>query len=107
MTENLPQICFQCQDQTIQVQKYSNKQASGESCNNMTIPKVHCGICTKTIAKNHRKIICQVCKSHIHIKCNNTDVNTYNKIMKLEITLTCYKCQSEDQTSQILVVRSL
>ena len=43
--------------------------------------KLYCGICTKTIAKNHRNLKCILCSRNVHIKCNKTDVKTYNKII--------------------------
>ena len=36
-----------------------------------------CGVCHKAVAKNHRAIECDICKSWIHIKCNNFDTNDY------------------------------
>ena len=56
----------------------------------------NCNICTRTIAINHRHIKCISCKSSIHIKCNHTDVKTFNNILKNNIPQTCFKCQSQN-----------
>ena len=78
--DNIPQTCLMCQNQHI----------------GPITQKTHCTVCTKTIAKNHRNICCDSCKSRIHIKCNNTDVKTYNKIVKGNQSVTCIKCQQEN-----------
>ena len=66
----------------------SKKNADGQKDDNH---KVQCISCRKTIAKNHRKLNCLTCKNSIHIKCNNTDSNMYNKLKKKEIQL-CQLC---------------
>ena len=52
-----------------------------------------CKKCNKTIAKNHRTIQCHKCTSIIHIKCNEIDVKTYNKIKSENLPQLCYQCK--------------
>ena len=97
-TENLPQICLQCRMQVVPPQKTQDSQnssvrdsISGQSFSNL---KIKCSECKKTIAKNHRYINCQSCKSDVHITCNQTDAKTYNKIINEKGSISCIKCQS-------------
>lgn len=50
-----------------------------------------CGICNKTIGKNQKYIICELCNHKVHIKCNEIDDKTYLKIKNDEITMFCIK----------------
>ena len=54
--------------------------------------KITCSLCNKTIAKNHRRISCDECYTSVHIKCNLTDVTTYNKTIKNNVSLKCITC---------------
>ena len=54
--------------------------------------KIKCNQCLKTIAKNHRKLHCITCLSYIHMKCSNTDVKSYNKIIKDNLPQYCLQC---------------
>ena len=58
-------------------------------------PKYPCGICLKNIANNHRAIRCNLCNYKIHIKCNKTDVKTYEKIIRNDDPQFCLKCKEE------------
>ena len=94
----IPQTCLKCQVKGLPFQDLSDTQFSAEN-QNIILPssiacKPQCKICTKTIAKNHRKISCQACSSNVHIKCNQTDVKTYNKILKEKLPQTCLSCQN-------------
>ena len=68
--ENLPQFCLNC--------KPSSK---------------HCGICSKTIAVNHKKLHCKKCNYKVHIGCNETDIKTYDKIVHDNVSIVCIKCE--------------
>ena len=50
-----------------------------------------CGICFKTVAKNHRFIKCTLCNNKIHMKCNEIDVKTYTKLVNEESNIFCLK----------------
>ena len=54
--------------------------------------KITCTICNKTIARNHRKITCEICSSNVHIKCNLTDVTSFNNIIKNKLPQKCKNC---------------
>ena len=45
------------------------------------VVKEPCGICQKTVAKNHRAIECEICKNWIHIKCNFVSKDFYNSLI--------------------------
>ena len=66
------------------------------SSNILTNPKLSCGICSKTIAKNHRFIHCELCNVKVHIKCDNTDIKTYNKIKTDNLSQTCTLCKLQN-----------
>ena len=69
------------------VQDFQDLSASKPS-----IPKPKCAICSKTIAKNHRNILCEICNCQVHIKCNLTDVTSYNKIIRDKLPQKCKTC---------------
>ena len=54
-----------------------------------------CGICYKKIGVNHRHIKCSICQFKIHIKCNKTDLKTFEKL-KNDETAICLKCKTEN-----------
>ena len=59
-------------------------------------PKYPCGICNKTIGKNHRFIRCIICNYKVHIKCNKTDVKTYDNIEKTKEACICINCKEDN-----------
>ena len=59
-------------------------------------PKYPCGICNKTIGKNHRAIRCSICNYKVHIKCNKTDVKSYENIEKTKEACICLTCKEEN-----------
>ena len=59
-------------------------------------PKYPCGICNKTIGKNHRVIRCIICNHKVHIKCNKTDVKSYEIIKKTNEPCICINCKEEN-----------
>ena len=61
-------------------------------------PKPKCAVCSKTIAKNHRKILCEICNCQVHIKCNLTDVTSYNKIIRDKLPQKCINCEPTKPT---------
>ena len=93
VNENLSQICIKCRSEGSE--NLPNNQLLATSSGETNLPKLPCGICAKTIAKNHRHILCKICNTKVHIKCNKTDVKTYLKIYKEKLPQTCIKCQSE------------
>ena len=72
------------------------------SGSNSKCMKMCCGICSKTIAKNHRHILCENCNEHVHITCNQTDAKAYKKIILDKIPQTCLKCQTNNLPFQNL-----
>ena len=58
--------------------------------------KYPCGVCGKSVAKNHRAIQCDLCDYWIHIKCNKFDKKDYDYFQKNEIeTFHCLNCKSK------------
>ena len=55
-----------------------------------------CGICKKSVAKNHRAFRCKICSFWIHIKCNSLSSTSYDKLKTDNTTWTCIKCINEN-----------
>ena len=91
-----------CQTENLPFNNLTNTQlfAENHTIHPIVNPKIQCDICTRTIAKNHRKIKCEVCNNQRHIKCNQTDVKTYNKIINENLPQIC--CNCERQNNNIL-----
>ena len=68
----------------------NNEEPSGAS------PKYPCAICNKTIAKNQKSIRCCICNYKIHMKCNKTDKDTFEQIIRENISQICLKCKEEN-----------
>ena len=94
ITNKLPQICFKCNSQNIPFYNLSDKEFSLflEKDNSTKA----CKTCTRTIAKNHRFIHCFVCDSEVHIKCNLTNVQTYDKIIRDKLPQVCFQCETKN-----------
>ena len=60
----------------------------------MTI-KFPCKICTRSVAKNHRAINCDICHQWVHIKCNYLSDSTYKHLMESNETWFCIICSKE------------
>ena len=54
-------------------------------------PANPCGICEKLIQKRHRYVTCTLCRSQIHIKCNEIDYPAFSRMKEKEISM-CKKC---------------
>ena len=65
-------------------------------------PKHPCKICSKTIAKTHRKVKCKTCNFRIHIKCNNTDPSTYDSLPNNKVISFCRSCAEDNIPFQSL-----
>ena len=59
-------------------------------------PKYPCGICNKTIGHNHRAIRCCICNYKIHIKCNKTDIKSYENLEKSKDPCICISCKADN-----------
>ena len=55
-----------------------------------------CGFCSKKIHKQHKFVSCSICKSKVHIKCNNIEWTTYNKMDKDKEISMCNTCNREN-----------
>ena len=58
-------------------------------------PIYPCGVCSRTIGINHRFIKCSICNYNVHIKCNKTDLKTYELIKNNSEPKFCIKCQED------------
>lgn len=96
---SIKMLCINCKPDNFPFHDLSDVLFLAESSNKIPIShvvahtRIKCFSCTKTIAKNHRKIKCNFCKNNFHIKCNKTDIKTYNNIIKnnlIPVCLTCY-----------------
>ena len=52
-----------------------------------------CGYCSRTIGITHKYVNCALCKSKIHIKCNNIERTAYNKMDNEKEISMCIKCK--------------
>ena len=57
--------------------------------------KFSCKICSKSIAKNHKAICCDVCHIWVHTKCNKINAATYNMLQNDETKWFCIECSKE------------
>ena len=51
-----------------------------------------CGICSKTVAKNHNAVSCDICDLWVHISCNNITKYCYRKLQKDKSPWYCKTC---------------
>ena len=53
-----------------------------------------CGICTNPVpvATNHKAVLCDLCNFWIHIKCNNTSGDKYERLQLDDDAWFCQKC---------------
>ena len=51
-----------------------------------------CGYCLRKIGLTHKFVNCALCRSKIHIKCNNIERIAYNKMDKDKEVSMCIKC---------------
>ena len=96
INDEMPIICIKCQPNNFPFMNLTDPEFYATNNNTpakTNEPKIKCAICTKTIVKNHRKIECNQCCSHVHIKCNQTDIETYNKLINLNLPQFCIKCK--------------
>ena len=54
--------------------------------------KFPCGVCNKTVAKNHNAVYCDSCDRWVHLKCNFLNKNTYRKLQKDNSPWFCINC---------------
>ena len=59
-------------------------------------PDSLCGFCLRNINKRHKFINCSLCRSKIHIKCNNIELATYNKMKRDKEVSMCRKCNNDN-----------
>ena len=59
-------------------------------------PASKCGYCTRKIGSTHKFVNCALCRSKIHIKCNNIERIAYNKMDKDKEVSMCIKCSNEN-----------
>ena len=97
------QTCINCKT-NFPFQGLSNIQLCVENnCNSFptTVHKCQCAVCNKIISKNHRTILCSLCNKQTHIKCNHTDVKTYNKLINDNLPQICYICQTRNSSQTL------
>ena len=55
-----------------------------------------CGYCSKKIELSHKFVNCALRKSKIHIKCNNIERRSYNRMDSTKLVSICIKCNKEN-----------
>ena len=56
-----------------------------------------CGVCSRSVAKTHRAVLCDICDLWQHIKCVNISPSDYEKLSTSDEPWNCPKCT--DKTS--------
>ena len=54
--------------------------------------KYPCGMCNRTVARNHRAVCCDECDSWLHIKCCGIDPKTYTNLVNSNCSWICPTC---------------
>ena len=70
-----------------------------------------CGICQKNVSNNQKAVFCTSCNLWIHIKCNGTTSEDYNKMIEdnnnnyenISDEWHCYKCVILNRASIFLL----
>ena len=57
--------------------------------------KFPCKICSKSVAKNHKPICCDLCDILVHTKCNKINTATCNMLQNDETKWFCIECSKE------------
>lgn len=57
--------------------------------------KFPCSVCKKAVGSRHKAIQCDHCDNWVHIKCNNIDKKTYQKLQNDSTKWFCKICLSE------------
>lgn len=57
--------------------------------------KFPCSVCKKAVGSRHKAIQCDHCDKWVHIKCNNIDKKTYQKLQNDSTKWFCKNCLSE------------
>ena len=73
--------------------KKSNSQSFSNNrqftCNKCS----QCPICIRKVAKNHKAVLCELCNSWVHIKCNKLSIEDYKLFQNNpNLNFTCLKC---------------
>ena len=53
-------------------------------------------VSVRKLLEKNRFITCNLCNYKVHIKCNETDVKTYEMMKNNEQTMICIKCKEEN-----------
>ena len=59
------------------------------------MPEFPCKMCSKSVAKNHEAICCDLCHIWVHTKYNKINATTYNMLQKDETKWFCIECSKE------------
>ena len=92
-------ISFQLQNQSSY--KKQPLLASGDIHSNPGPTKNPCSVCTKAVAKHHRRLNCDSCQKRCHINCGNVSVKDYNRLaVKTIYKWNCPSCLVSMQTTE-------
>ena len=82
---NIHSSCLNCknpnQQSTLNIARFTCDKCS------------QCPICSKKVANNHKAVLCDLCNTWVHIKCNQLSSNDYEQFKsKSDLNFTCLKC---------------
>ena len=66
------------------------------------VVKFPCAICNRAVARSHRGIQCDICSQWVHIKCNNTNLNEYERLQHDDSNWACNRCYNKSSPFQDL-----
>ena len=97
---------------TTRISRYSNsastfqlKRLSTSGDISLNPGPKQCTTCTKTLAKNHRKLRCNCCSGRHHIKCGQVKPNEFKqRFQSTKTTWICPQCVSRSLSAELPMV---
>ena len=71
--------CMQSIDSNCISRKKSNQQSSSNNVQFTCDSCSKCPVCSKKVAYNHKAILCDICNTWVHIKCNQLTIDDNEK----------------------------
>ena len=73
--------------------KKSNQQSSSNNVQFTCDSCSKCPVCSKKVAYNHKAVLCEICNTWVHIKCNKLTIDDYEKFQNnANLNFTCLQC---------------
>ena len=69
-----------------------NSSNSWKKGSDTTITKVPCKLCPKNVSDNNNAILCDLCQTWVHIKCNHLNYIVYKNLQGCNEPWHCFSC---------------